>query len=265
MSGEKAEADAVTDDAESKESGYPLPFNLSLDKLDLITKAFFQAKADQKPVQAMDLEKRTGVYNKTIRANARFLTRIGVLKFDAKTTAYTLTEQGASYAKLLSSGDIDGAGKILSQLMPSSHLRELLDYIELHKSSGDLEYQHVFSHIKTLARLKEDAKYPHGVAAPYSAGITTLIDLMIRAQILPNDIRPDKETATTPTVPHRVKGGHAVKKETPLLKRTRTETSTMLDSIPITINITIEAKDAEVVKQLILLLRDLKEQKDTST
>lgn len=183
-----------TDMEELAASKWPLPFNVTLDKLDLITKAFFQAKADSKPILASSLNATTGLNVNTLGANAKFLAALGILKPESgKQGMYSLTSQGAEYAKAVSDRDEKRLAATLQPLMRSSPLEDLVGYIELQKSSGELKLDHIFAHIKTMARLPENLKYSKGVSPPYAYGISTLIELLKRAEIIPKELESEKE------------------------------------------------------------------------
>src|SRR3989442_15659816 len=95
--GEKEEPDAAV-------SKWPLPFNISLDKVELILKGYYRAGADQHPVSAADLASTTGLNALTIKANSKFLANIGWLKLVDR-NQYTLTTSATDFVKSLSSAD----------------------------------------------------------------------------------------------------------------------------------------------------------------
>jgi hypothetical protein len=68
-----SEKDEVAPEAAEEAQKWPLPYNIGMDKLDLIVKAFFQAGADTQKVSANDLLGRTGLNVNTIKGNIKFL------------------------------------------------------------------------------------------------------------------------------------------------------------------------------------------------
>jgi hypothetical protein len=114
-----------------KQTKWPLPFNIDIEKLDLITKAFFQASADTKSIAPADLKATTSLNATTIGANAKFLAAIGVLQTSNRRT-YMLTEKGALYAKRIGGKQLTEAGAILADLLKSTS-PELTQFIELQK------------------------------------------------------------------------------------------------------------------------------------
>ena len=241
---------------------WPLPFNIALEKLDRIVKAFFQAQADTKKVLANDLPGRTGLNPATIKANAKFLAAVGILKPTEEKNSYTLEPKGAEYAKALASNDEKQYSAFLKDILTNSFLKELIDYIEL-QGSG-LVYEQLFQHIKTMARLKEDPKFgTSGIAAPYATGISTLIDLLCRAGIVSKEIMAKKETVKSAMVPR--KSPQKVERKT--LEEVTPEKKSIVESfhgnttgVPFTVSISVEAKDPESIKQLINLVRELRGQ-----
>lgn len=244
-------------EAKEEAQKWPLPFNISISKLDLIVKAFFAAEADTHPASSSDIGSRTGIHLGTLEKNIRFLSKMGFIKLEeGKRDSYLLTEKGTAYAKALGAGDIKQASTILKELF-ESNFKELVDFIEIRKSSKELTFELLFSQIKTMARLKEDEKYPRGISAPYQAGIYTLIDLLKRAEIIPPDIKPEKELSRVTVAARKQRLGPSVK-ETPT-QAVQTQISTQPGgTLPFVLNISIEAKDAEAIKQLISLIRELR-------
>ncbi|RLI41138.1 hypothetical protein DRO69_11960 [Candidatus Bathyarchaeota archaeon] len=254
-----SEENASSAEAKEEMLKWPIPVNIGIGKLDSIVKAFFAAKADVQAVSLTDLESRTGIYPRTLKANIEFLSKLGIIKLEeGKRDSYLLTEKGAEYAKALSAGDVKQTSIILKELF-ESNFKELVDFVEIRKSSNELAFESLFSHIKTMARLKEYEKYPRGVSPPYRAGIYTLIKLLKRAEIVPLETKREKETPSQVTAP--------AKKRPQLetaVKKTRTQAvQTQISvqpsgTLPFVINISIEAKDAESIKQLIELIKELR-------
>lgn len=260
-----SEKDEVAPEAAEEAQKWPLPYNIGMDKLDLIVKAFFQAGADTQKVSAKDLLGRTGLNVNTIKGNIKFLSAIGILKPGEEKDSYMFEPKGATYAKALATNDDKTFSEVLKELMTNSYLKELIDYAELQKSSG-LTFEQLFQHIRGMARLKEDPKYgTRGIASPYSTGIAALIDLLARAGIVSQDIIEKKEAVRMPTSVRKV----AQKTEQQPSAGTRITTTIgptqgTVTNFPFTLNITIEAKDPESIKQLISLIRELRGQIEQS-
>lgn len=245
---------------------WPLPYNIGIDKLDLIVKAFFQAGADKQKVSTNDLLGRTGLNANTIKGNIKFLSAIGILKPAEEKDSYLFEAKGATYARALATNDDKTYSTVLKELMTNSYLKELIDYAELQKPSG-LTFEQLFQHIKGMARLKEDPKYGTlGIAPPYKTGITALVDLLARAGIVSQDVIAKKEPVRTQTTVRKV----VQKSEQPPSAVTRMTTTVgplqgAGGDFPFTLNITVEAKDPESIKQLISLIRELRGQTEQSS
>lgn len=256
---ELTEKEEVASEASEEVMKWPLPYNIALDKLDKIVKAFFQAQADTKNVSANDLKGRTGLNLNTIKGNTKFLIAIGILKATEDKDSFSFAPTGAEYARALASNEEQKFSALLKELLTTSYLTELVDYIELQGAS--LTFEQLFQHIKAMARLKEDSKFgARGIAAPYATGISTLIDLLCRAGIVSQDIIVKKEVARPTTTSRRTpqKSEKQTSKET---QKTPIEPiQGIMTNVPFTLNITVEAKDPESIKQLINLLKELKGQ-----
>jgi hypothetical protein len=259
---EKDEAPPEAEEAQK----WPLPYNIGMDKLDLIVKAFFQAGADTQKVSVNDLLGRTGLYINTIKGNIRFLSAIGILKPTEDKDSYMFETKGAAYAKALATNDDKTSSTVLKELMTNSYLKELIDYAELQKSSG-LTFEQLFQHIKGMARLKEDSKYgPRGVAAPHSTGIAGLIDLLGRAGIVSQDIIAKKEAARAPTAVRKtVQKIESMPSGDTRIATTGGSIQGTGTNFPFTLNITVEAKDPESIKQLISLIKELRGQAEQTS
>jgi hypothetical protein len=176
---------------------------------------------------------------------------------EGKKDSYLLTEKGTEYAKALGTGDTEQTSTTLRELF-EHNFKELVDFIDIRKSSNELTFELLFSQIKTMARLKESDKYPLGVSAPYKAGIYTLIDLLKRADIIPSDIKPEKEPSRVATPAKKKMTMKPVVKEIPTPITPAQIGIQPSGNLPFVINISIEAKDAESIKQLIALIKELR-------
>jgi predicted transcriptional regulator len=255
-----SEKDITSVETEKETQKWPLPFNIGINKLDIIVKALFQAGADTHSVSLGDIGPRTGINLRTLERNIEFLLKIGIIRLEeGKKDSYLLTEKGAEYAKALGTGDMKQTSTILKELF-KHNFKELVDFVELRKSSNELTFELLFSQIKTMARLKESEKYPLGVSAPYRAGIYTLIDLLKRADIVPPDIKPEKEPSRAVTTAKKKISLERAVKETPTQTAPMQISAQSSGTLPfvVNINVSIEAKDPESIKQLIELIRELR-------
>jgi hypothetical protein len=250
-----AENQQVNTEGAEDLSKWPLPFNLGIDKFDIIVKAFFQAEADSKDVDVSSLTGRTGLNLTTIKSNLKFFTSIGLLKPGQAKDTYNFEPKGAAYAKALSLKDETRAKDTLNELLSNSYLKDLIGYIEL---QTNIDYDQLFQHIKAMARLKEDSKYPRGVSGPYSAGISTLIGLLSRAGFVPEIMEKKEPVRTQPSVGRKIaQTSERVKPiDAPPIALSQSIPQSQ-SNLPFNININVEAKDAESIKQLITLFREL--------
>ncbi len=188
--------------------------------------------------------------------------------------------KGAEYAKALYKNDNAALSSLLMELFKESSLKEVISYIELNGGSNELTYDSVFSHIRTMARIKENPKYPSGVSDPYKAGITAMIDLLVRASILPQEIVANKkenakkdslktgQSRRQKVIEHK-NGENAEKalsnRHSQIGKDGKADAAGNIPGLPFVLNINIEVKDAESIKQLINFIKELKEQLQPTT
>lgn len=255
--------EAAAPELEEETAGWTIPFNSSLDGLDKITMACFQAKADQKQVSAEEISRIAGFHARTTTPNLRFLASIGVLVLDSSEKEYTLSEKGAEYAKCLGSNDLEKAGIILKELLPSSHLNELLGYITVQGDS--LKYSTLFDRIKTLARVKLDQQ--GNVGAPTKAGIRCLMALLARANFVSSALINQQEIGRAVSVTGKKTARQSREARGPVKTAEKTgiadhglgqDSGTSF----VNVNILIEAKDPESIKQVIELIKYLRTSQD---
>jgi hypothetical protein len=268
-----SEKDEILAETVEEQPKWPLPFNVGMDKLDMIVKAFRQAGADTKKVSANDLSA-TGLNLNSIKANIKFLSAIGILKPTEEKDSYMLVGKGVTYAMALATKDEKTSSALLKELLNDSYLKALINYIELQEN---LNFEQLFEHIKGMARLKEDSKYgTRGIAPPYSTGILALIDLLIRAGFVSPNIIEKKETIR-PTATAK-KSPAPSRKATTMIPKSEQQNGAEpgskgaaaiiqgnVNAIPFTLNITIEAKDSESIRQLIAVIRELKGEQQQET
>jgi hypothetical protein len=247
---------------EEAASSWLVPFNLSIDTLDKIVKACFRARADTEFVSLQDIANRAGVNARTVAPNLRFLASIRVLERDEAERKFKLSTKGTDYAKFLGSGDTTKAGEVLRELLPKSHLNELLGFTEV--QGPGLTYDSLSNHIKTLGRMKVDNQ--GDVSSPFKSGIRTLISLLSRAAYVSSEILLQAETSKPSTAGNKrlskriMEHGGAESKVT-ASHISGGDNSGSPVALPTTINISIEAKDPESIKQVMELLRQLRHER----
>lgn len=242
----------------SKAQSWSLPFNISLETLELIIRAFFQAGGDRQPVSAADLSKTTGLNATTVKSNCRFLVSLGIL-LRTEGQGYSLTPKGSDYVTTISSGDDLHTSALIKELIANSPLQDLRGFIEL-RGAGQLSYEQLFAHIKTMARLPENPKYPRGVAGPYVTGINTLIDFFVKGQILPADFRTAKMDMKTGGIMKKADATGKMRIQKDRVRSSTESSSSVQVPTPVSLSIVIEARDAASIKELITLIRELRDQ-----
>ena len=266
-----SEKEEIVPEAGEESSNWLLPYNIGIDKLELIVKAFFQAKADTQKVSPTELLGRTGLNINTIKGNMKFLVAVGILKPSDEKDSYTLEPKGTTYSKAIATNDEATTSTTLKELLINSYLKELIDYAQ---NVQALTFEQLFQHIKGMARLKEDPKYkPWGIAGPYVAGIICIINLLVKAGIVSQDLIAKEEMVRPPTLARKTSA--SLRKSTQKAEQQSTEVHEKVTNtigsiekigpnIPLTINIVIEAKDPESIKQLIAIIKELKGQTEQS-
>jgi hypothetical protein len=254
------EVTPIPTDAAEENLKWPLPFNVGLDKLDKIVKAFFQARADTRLISAADLKGSTGMNINTIQANAKFLQAIKILKSEPGKDGYSFEDKGKEYAKALSTNDTPKVAPILKELLTDSSLKELIDFAELNKSSEGFDYESLFTQIKAMARVKENPGVPRGVSAPYASGISTLIGLLARAGVIQQDMVAAKKELLRPSIK---KAKPVAEIKSPVISQPpgsiKQDFQGQVSDLPFTISVSVEAKDPESIREVVNLLRELKQ------
>ena len=253
-------AEAESPAGQDEESGWSIPQNLSIDKFDRIVVACHKAEADKRPVDSTRIATIAGIDARTTVPNLRFLEDIGVLSTANKGKSYSLTEKGTKYSESLSSNQVEEAAPVLRELLTSSHLKDLITYLEVQKGSKQLAYDSVFSKITSMARIIPNEQGQ--LSGRMSSGIRCLISLLERAQFVPSGFSQQATVKTTePTARKLPKPLRAKHKEGVDENESGTSGEVRgnmrMASPPFNITINIEAKDAESIKQLRALIKEL--------
>jgi hypothetical protein len=142
-------------------------------------------------------------------------------------------------------------------------LEELLGYIDV--QGGDLTYSNLFDRVKTLARVTVD---PQGnIGAPKKAGIRCLIALLARAKFVSSALvdQPDPGRAAKvigKRPPSQLRENRIVVKAPDRQIITDQEASPDPRTPLLNLNILVEAKDPESIKQVIELIRYIRSKQD---
>ena len=182
--------------AEEKQNSSPIddkltiPFGATLKTINLILKGLYIAGADKNFLTKEMIRKNTGV--KAAENNLPFLIFLKAIeRNDKDSKLYRLTEVGARYAKAANANDNAEMAKEMKNLLDVSY-SEIVNFITLRKSAGNLDFDTLFNHLKAEARIKEDTKGSRGVNPAYAVGIFALIDMMILAGYADESIKPNE-------------------------------------------------------------------------
>jgi large-conductance mechanosensitive channel len=182
-----------------------IPFGAKLDTVNMILKAFFIAGADKNFVSQDKIGQNTGLGRGTIGPNLSFLVFAQALEKNEKDTKlYKLTEKGTKYAKAASESNKEEMSKEIKSILDGS-FKELVNFVNLRKSSGKIDFDTIFNHIKTMARIKDEPNRSRGVNPAYASGISTLIDMLILAGIVDDSIKPVEQPSQKSAVKPRKK------------------------------------------------------------
>lgn len=177
------------------DSKLQIPFGATLKTLTMILRGMFIAEADKNFVTKEIIRKNTGL--KAVEGNLPFLVYLKAIEKDQKDPKlFRLTEIGTRFAKSANANDNVETSKEMKNLLEVAY-PQIINFVKLRNSSGNLDFDTVFNYIKTEARLKEDPKNPRGINPAYAVGVFALIDMLILAGYLDDSIKP-KEIAPQP-------------------------------------------------------------------
>lgn len=173
----------VNDGRAARQGGgkWPLPNNMSYDKLVLISKALLQKGADRMPVATEALSGMVGLANQTTRMGLSFLDSVGIVSLRGK-GRYVLTADGMLYAKAHSDGDAVRIRSLTLDVINRSHLADLAGAIALNKNMTQSE---LYRRIKALGRYP-DGKGTGKMHAPVAVGARAVLRLFEVAGLLGN-------------------------------------------------------------------------------
>jgi hypothetical protein len=233
-----------------------IPFGTSLDTLNTILKAFYAAGADTKFVGYEEVIKR-GVNRNAVVNNLSFLVYLKALtRNEQDSKLYKFTDLGFNYSKAAYEGNKENMSSAIKSLFESS-FKELLDFINLKKEK--LTFNDIFNYAKSMARIKEDPKYPWGVNPAYQVGIFTLVDMLILADFLDESFKPSKEATVKagPRSPRR-KLPERVEAEKQALEKLSVIPPTFQIGTQMNVQVIVDTKDKDSISNFLDMMRTLK-------
>ena len=167
---------------------WPIPTNMSYDRLIDTARALLLLRADQKAVEIEMVSKKVGIAKDTIRRGLLFLKSLGVVEI-SKQGKYSLTADGTSYAKAHVSGDANQVVRLTLGIIGRSHLTELSDVIKTNKS---ISWEYLYKKIKVFGRYP-DGKGGAKMHAPDATGARTVLRLFEDAGLLDKTVSASKD------------------------------------------------------------------------
>ncbi len=244
-----------------------VPFGASQDILVNILKTFYVAGADAKFVSRDEVIQR-GIDRTPLVNNLQFLVSLGALEKDEASKNYKLTPTGLEYSRAAYSSDKEKIATSMKSLIEGS-FHELVDYTKLNKET--LNFTDLFNHIKAMARIKEDDKYPPWNVNPaYRLGIFALIDMLKTAGLidasvsaptksaekLPIKARAQKPQPRSSVTQKRAKN----KEEQPSEKETPIKSKELVLNAQIQAQLVVDTKDEKSVENFLKIIKALKQQ-----
>ena len=181
---------------------WPLPRNMSYNKLVLISKALLQKEADKMPVTLNALSGIVGLGNQTTRRGLSFLDSVGIVSRQSK-GLYVLTADGVLYAKAHSDNDVMRIRSLTLELINRSHLTDLADAIAVNKTITQNE---LYRRIKAFGRYP-DGKGTGNMHAPDAVGARAVLQLFEVAGLIGNSEPGQAPDDAAGAVPKAQPGG----------------------------------------------------------
>jgi len=232
-----------------------VPFGVSFETLNKILKTYYVAGADARFVDLQDIIQR-GVDRTPLVNNIQFLISLGALereKPDSKKCK--LTSLGLEYSKAASANDKEKAKTAIKSMFDSS-FKELTDYVDLNKDT--LSFEDLFNHIKAMARIKEDEKYPPWKVNPaHRTGIFAFVDMLKVAGLIGDTIKPPEKSALKPTPKPKQprttpsKTAHETPQEP--IETPRLQLGTQIQA-----QVTVDVKDSKSISNFLKMMQILK-------
>lgn len=163
----------------SKKGKWPIPSNMSYNRLMMTVKGLSVSEGEQKAVDVDVLSKKIGVGIDTVKRGISFLDSIGVINRSSR-NAYSLTPVGKLYAEAHLNENAEQIMKVTLDIINQSHLVELADAIKINKN---------ITRKDLYMRIKAFGSYPDGKAignmhGPTSTGATTVLRIFEDAGLL---------------------------------------------------------------------------------
>ncbi|MCH7560599.1 MAG: hypothetical protein IIC67_04380 [Thaumarchaeota archaeon] len=189
----KNKVKAVSKDTEKtveKDEKWRIPFNTNYEGFSVIVKALFQQNADKKPVSLDQLVTVTQMNKNTLGTNMLFLKSVKVIVIESKGT-YKLTPFGAEFCKSYFADDLQLKKTKSKEMIDNSHLKSLLDFIQLKK---EFEIKDLYGYIRAEGRFAEAGGIT-GITAPWSGGARILLRIFKDAGIISENFEIDPKVS----------------------------------------------------------------------
>jgi hypothetical protein len=235
---------------------WSIPHGTSIEVLNKILKTYYVAGADAKFVSLQDIIQR-GVDRTPLVNNVSFLVSLGTLereKPDSKECK--LASLGLEYSKAASENNKEQMRKAMKSLLDSSY-KELIDYVGLNKDT--LSFEELFNHIKAMARVKEDEKYPPWKVNPaHRMGIFALIDMLKVAGLVEDTVNPPEKPVSRPTPKPKQPRTAPRKVSDDELPQEPARRSGLQLGTQIQAQVTVDVKDSKSVANFLKMMQILK-------
>ncbi|MFY3741920.1 MAG: hypothetical protein HMLIMOIP_002381 [Candidatus Nitrosomirales archaeon] len=174
---------------DATDSRFSVPFGLKFQDWQLMVRGLAQKGANSRPVSSDELSTLTAIHAKKIAANLGFLKNLGVCTLESKGSSIMLTDKGLAYANALVMQDKNKQDELITEFVKSG-LKQVIEFCDLHRQSGDLSYPDLFNHIKLIAGLSEKPSAVWGVDTNYRYGIEIVIEMLVISKVLDETFLP---------------------------------------------------------------------------
>jgi len=186
---------------EEKTPRWAIPFGLGSEKLLKILRYIKQKNGNTNYVSMESILTLTSINSQSIRNNISFFTIVGILEGDHE-KGFKLTDKGSKLVSSTINGKPEDVKNALLEIIKTSHLNDLKDFIET-EGSG-ISKPSLFNFVKDRGNITDGDRFGN-MSAVYSSGTVGLLELFEKAELIPQNLlsksSPKPSNQKTPPKP----------------------------------------------------------------
>lgn len=167
-----------------------ITIGIDFERWKFLIRGLKQLGADNKPVDAKELETLTKVNYTTISGNLKFLHQIEFITKDSKTSAIELAPKGLEFAEAIIMKDENKQKELLVPVLKET-FKDVLAFYELHILNKDLNFEMLFNQFKLLSKSPDVSGQSGNTYPANRAGIYSALKMLIFTELIDKKFHPE--------------------------------------------------------------------------